>query len=261
MFGYKHRNYELLNLIGYGLAKFNNEFSQQFGFSTKTAFYQSIVTQGIAETTGTVKNRQDLFDPFFDNGRKGWWQKGDVYKHRKILIDSLYGELDVKLFANVVKLYLTQAVSKTGYIEKDEVNGTEKISPILYSRFNQLQVTGQKAELYFINNFQMIGEFRLGKLEDARLLGDGYDFQIQVNTRFLLAEIKGLRGNYGAIRFTKNEYIKAKEYEQDYGLVIVSNLDDVPKFITVFNPANRLSLTKQIINREQITYHSKAMSW
>ena len=64
----QHENYEILNLIGYGLAKFDLEFMQVFGFRTKTAFYRSLVSQGIADTIGTIKNRQDLFDPFFANG-------------------------------------------------------------------------------------------------------------------------------------------------------------------------------------------------
>nr|CBX30956.1 unknown protein [uncultured Desulfobacterium sp.] len=34
----KHENYELLNLIGYGLAKFDMDFVNEFGFKTKTAF-------------------------------------------------------------------------------------------------------------------------------------------------------------------------------------------------------------------------------
>ena len=82
----KHKNYEILNLIGYGLSKFNNDFIKEFWFSTKTAFYNFCVKNNIAETTWTIKNRMDLFDHFFpENGRKWWWQKGDAYIHRKIL--------------------------------------------------------------------------------------------------------------------------------------------------------------------------------
>ena len=72
----KHKNYEILNLIGYGLSKFNDDFIKEFGFSTKTAFYQYCVDNNIAETVGTVKNRMDLFDHFFlimvekDGGKK-----------------------------------------------------------------------------------------------------------------------------------------------------------------------------------------------
>ena len=51
----------------------------------------------------------DLFDHFFpDNGRKGWWQKGDTYIHRKFLIDNLFGNEDAKGYANIVKLYMKE---------------------------------------------------------------------------------------------------------------------------------------------------------
>jgi hypothetical protein len=60
--GNKHENYEILNLVGYGLSKFNDEFITEFGFKTKTAFYEYCIEIGIAETVGTVKNRMDLFD-------------------------------------------------------------------------------------------------------------------------------------------------------------------------------------------------------
>ena len=58
----KHKNYEILNLIGYGLAKFNDPFVKEFGFKTKTEFYEYVIRCGVAETIGTVKNRQDLFE-------------------------------------------------------------------------------------------------------------------------------------------------------------------------------------------------------
>ncbi len=39
---YKHKNYAILNLIGYGLAKFDMSFINHFGFKTKSAFYEYI---------------------------------------------------------------------------------------------------------------------------------------------------------------------------------------------------------------------------
>ena len=199
----RHENYEILNLIGYGLAKFNLDFVRAFGFTTKAAFYRNIISRGIADSIGTVKNRQDLFDPFFENKRKGWWQKGNVYLHRKIFIDSLFANYNASEFASIVKLYIRDKLGMS-----DEALPT--VSPVLKSKFKQLQITGQEAELYFMQNFQNIASFKNGILEDARLLGDGYDFQIQVNSRFILAEVKGLRSNYGSIRLTENEFLKAK---------------------------------------------------
>jgi hypothetical protein len=60
----KHKNYEILNLIGYGMSKFNDNFIKEFGFSTKTAFYNFCVENKVAETEGTIKNRMDLLDNF-----------------------------------------------------------------------------------------------------------------------------------------------------------------------------------------------------
>lgn len=235
--GIKHKNYEILNLIGYGLSKFNDDFIDEFGFDTKTAFYQYFVDNSIADTVGTVKNRMDLFDHFFpNNGRKGWWQKGNAYIHRKILIDSLFGHENVKGYSNIVKLYL-----KENYKIKDLF---VEVKPIIKSRFKKLQETGLEAELYFMNNFNSIEMFKNGILDDARLYGDGYDFQINVNESSFLAEVKGIKESKGRFRMTENEYIKALEYKNDYIITVVLNMYDLPKFITVENPANNLVFKK-----------------
>lgn len=250
----RHEHYEILNLIGYGLAKFDMDFVKGFGFSTKTAFYESMISKGVADTVGTVKNRQDLFDPFFSNGRKGWWQKGNTYLHRKIFIDTLFGNYNVTEYVEVVKLYIADKL-KTIDI------ALPKISPIIKSKFKQLQMTGQEAEIFFMQNYSEIEPFKGGNLEDARLLGDGFDFQIRIETRFLLAEIKGIRSSRGAIRLTENEFLKAKEYKDDYGIIVVSNLAVEPKMTAIFNPLENMVLKQQKVIHEQISYHSPSLVW
>ncbi|MCX6198593.1 MAG: DUF3883 domain-containing protein [Bacteroidetes bacterium] len=252
--GFKHKNYEILNLIGYGLAKFDNAFIKQFGFKNKSAFYNYIVENNIADSVGTVKNRQDLFDPFFDNQRKGWWQKGDAYIHRKLLIDNLFGTLNVSEFSNIVKLYLTENF-------KIEIEKNAEINPILKSKFKQLQITGKEAEIYFLNNFKSISIFEDGKLEDARLFGDGYDFQIEVSPIFYLAEVKGVRSNSGSIRFTQNEFLKAKEYREKYVLSVVCSLDDVPQISVIRDPLKNLNFSQKEVSSKQINYHSENIKW
>jgi Domain of unknown function (DUF3883) len=248
--GSKHQNYEILNLIGYGLSKFNDNFIQEFGFSTKTAFYNYCVENGIANTVGTVKNRMDLFDHFFpENGRMGWWQKGDVYIHRKILIDSLFGNENVNNYANIVKLYLKENHKIKGLLVD--------IKPITKSRFRKLQETGLEAELYFLNNYNSINTFKNGIIEDARLYGDGYDFQVNVNESNFLAEVKGIREKKGKFKLTENEYNKALEYKNDYIVTLVMNLNDIPTFLTIDNPVNSLNFSKKIIIPKSVTeYHS-----
>ena len=247
--GNKHENYEILNLIGYGLSKFSDEFINEFGFKTKSAFYEYCVNIGIAETVGTVKNRMDLFDHFFpNNSRKGWWQKGDAYIHRKLLIDSLFGDENVYEYANIVKLFL-----KDNFKIKDIV---VNVKPIVKSRFKKLQETGLEAELYFMNNYNSIDIFKNGIIEDARLYGDGYDFQVNVNDTSFLAEVKGIRAKKGKFRLTENEYFKAQEYKNDYIVTLVLNLDDLPTFVTIDNPLKNLKFEERII-KSKVTreYH------
>ena len=250
----KHPNYEILNMIGYGLAKFGISFINHLGFHSKKSFYDYIIKSEIANSIGTVKNRQDLFDPFFDNGRKGWWQKGNTYIHRKILIDNLFGGLDSKEYSDVLKLYLVEN-------SKVPANHDYKISPIVKSKFKQLQLTGQEAEIYFIENYHKLPQFKEGVIEDARLFGDGYDFQIKVNSEYFLAEVKGVREPSGNIRITKIEYLKAKEYGDNYILSIVSNLNNTPKISLVSNPLNNLTFIKKNSINQQINYYSENLTW
>ena len=245
----KHKNYELLNLIGYGLSKFDNNFIKEFGFNTKTNFFNYFVEIGIVETGSVVKNRMDLFDPFFpENGRKGWWQKGEAYIHRKYLIDSLFGTENVKGYADIVKLYL-----KENFKVQDIAI---EVQPIIKSRFKKLQETGLEAEIYFQNNYNLIDTFKNGTIEDARLYGDGYDFQINVNENSFLAEVKGIRAKKGKFRLTENEYKKAKEYQNDYIVTLVLNLDDLPTFLPIENPLKNLKFEEKIIKSKEIKeYH------
>ena len=129
------------------------------------------------------------------------------------------------------------------------------------SRFKQLQETGREAEFYFMNNYQNIDAFSNGMLDDARLYGDGYDFQVQVFEKYFLAEIKGVRAPSGAIRLTKKEILKANEYKDEYALIIVSNLVNSPKLTVLFNPIVNLVFTKKNVSQVQTTYHSEFISW
>ena len=255
----RHENYEVLNLIGYGLSKFGFDFVHMFNFKTKSDFYKYIVDIGIAETVGTVKNRQDLFDGMETTGsRKGWWQKGPIYKHRKDYIDSLFGDLNAKEYVEVIKLSIKEALIKSGKPTKEiKINA----SPIIYSRFKNMQKTGAEAEYFFLNNYKDIEQFADSDIEDARLLGDGYDFQLTSTNSLYLAEIKGIRHDTGHIRMTKNEFDKAKKYKEEYVLVIIHSLELLPKMITVFDPVNNIEFERRIIKSEQIYFQSAVSHW
>jgi hypothetical protein len=252
--GTRHKNYEILNLIGYGLAKFEGDLVRSLGFKTKSALFSYLIGRGVAETRGTLKNRQDLFNPLVRNARVGWWQSGDRYLHRKILLDSLFGDLDAVGYAAMVESYLQTYFPISG--EKPKA-----IVPILKSKFRQLQETGSEAELFFMNGFRTVERLKDGILEDARLFGDGYDFQITLAPVYVLAEVKGVRGSAGGIRLTEKEFLKAREFRDDYCIAVVSQLEAVPRISVFFNPLEVLTLSKQTITSEQIYYSSPVRRW
>ncbi len=252
--GARHENYEVLNLVGYGLAKFEAQLVATLGFKTKSALFNSLIARGVAQTRGTLKNRQDLFNPLVRNAKVGWWQNGDRYLHRKTLLDSLFGDLDVAGYAAMFENYLQTYFPVAGELVKP-------IVPILKSKFRQLQETGNEAELFFMNNYRTIGCFASGALQDARLFGDGYDFQITVENEYFLAEIKGVRGNTGGIRMTDNEFGKAEEFRDKFCLAVVSQLEAVPRISVFFDPLSELKFKRQTIQSEQVFYSMTARRW
>jgi hypothetical protein len=252
--GTRHTNYEILNLIGYGLAKFEGDLIAALGFKTKSDFFSQLIQRGVAETRGTLKNRQDLFNPLVRNAKIGWWQNEDRYLHRKILLDSLFGELDAVRYSDVVQNYLQTYFPIAG-------EAARAIVPILKSKFRQLQETGREAELFFMNSYKTIDRLKDGVLEDARLFGDGYDFQITLAQTYILADVKGVRGRTGAIRLTEKEFLKAREFKDDYCIVVVSQLEAAPLISLFFNPLELLPLKKHRIKTEQIFYSSPVRRW
>ena len=247
------RKSELMNLIGYGMAKFDMDFVKEFSQPNRSAFARYIVQLGIASSERAVTNQRDSFDPYFDNGRRGWFQRNQR-EHIKLYIDSLFGNANAHEYANIVKMYIKELDSN---IQLD----VEYVSPIQKSRFKQLQETGKEAEFYFLNNYQRIPLFTDGAIEDARLWGDGYDFQVQCGDKYYLAEIKGVQTARGSIRLTQNEYNKANEYKNDYILVVISSLITTPKLSYFANPANHISLVAKTITTNQINYYSDSIIW
>lgn len=169
---------------------------------------------------------------FFPNKRKGWWQKGDAYIHRKLWIDSLFENESVKGFSHIVKLFLQEQ-----YGVKDL-----GITPNAYlkTQYKSMQETGLEAESYFLNHYKNIKIFSCGHLKDMRLFGDGYDFYIQTNKRAFLVEVKGIREKQGPLRLTQKEYEQAQTYSHDYVLVVVLNLSEKPHLLSIANPLKHL---------------------
>ena len=244
--GSRHPNYVILNLVGYGLAKFESELTALLGFRSKAEFFRELILRKLARTRGTLKNRQDLFNPLVRGGKTGWWQNGDRYLHRKTLLDSFVGELDAISYAAMLTKYLRSEFPLPG-------EAKQLLPPIMKSQFQRLQETGAEAELFFMLNYRQIEQFADSSIADGRQLGDGYDFQLTSGEMYWLVEVKGLRASAGGIRLTEKEFGKAEEFRSRFCLIVVTNLDKRPVISPVFNPLERLNFTRRKTVVEQLT--------
>jgi len=55
--------------------------------------------------------------------------------------------------------------------------------------------------------------------------------------------------------------LKLKNIKKDSGLIVLSNLEDLPKMTVIFNTINELELTEKIIASQQTNFHSKVLEW
>ena len=58
------------------------------------------------------------------------------------------------------------------------------------------------------------------------------------------------------MRLTAKEFEKAKVFQSDFILSLVTNLDDIPKLVLVDNPLKHFEFNKNIIKNEIIEYRS-----
>ena len=56
----------------------------------------------------------------------------------------------------------------------------------------------------------------------------------------------------GRIRLTAKEFEKAKEYQSDFILSLVTNLDDIPKLVLIDNPLNHFEFEKMLLKMKSL---------
>ena len=129
----KHNEHsDALELIAYGLAKFAGKEPRKNVFANKiaknrNAFFQMLVDKGIATSKSAVSTRQDNFDPFFDNSKKGFL-RDDIVKRYSVIkarIDAVVGTLKVDEYVDFVNALIAnecgEKVSKQ-YISLIEIS-------------------------------------------------------------------------------------------------------------------------------------------
>lgn len=67
---------------------------------------------------------------------------------------------------------------------------------------------------------------------------------------------EGIRAKKGKFRLTEKEFLKASEYQKDYIITLVLDLDNEPTFLTIDNPIKNLKFEEKIVKSKDIKeYH------
>ena len=71
-----------------------------------------------------------------------------------------------------------------------------------------------------------------------------------------MVEVKGIREKSSRFRLTEKEYLKAKEFSNQFVLSLVINLEKIPKIITIENPLKQLNFKEKIVSPRTVKeYH------
>ena len=89
-------------IISYYLSRCNYKAIESLGYKSFTEAFRGIA-ELIGENPNNIKNMRDEFDPYFDNGRRGWYQR-DLRGSRQEVFDELAGLSDEELERKVKRL-------------------------------------------------------------------------------------------------------------------------------------------------------------
>lgn len=214
------KNRDKLIICGLFLSKFDDLAYKSLGFSS---FIEAFNVLGFAlqGKPSNIKNYRDEFDPYFDNARKGWYQR-ELRTYTKEIFEQ-YKDMRFESFKNLVSSFLIE-----NYEEKLQVN--EFLDSKIESNFIKRVATGKAAEQYFRANFMQY--FKDFSLFDSRDFGCGFDFKMQ----------------------NEKEYNVAQSLQDKYCLYIVSNLKEKPRENVFFNPIECFNFAKQSRQITQTSY-------
>lgn len=234
---------ELAMIVAFYLSKFGESGLHRLGFQSYRQAFDDVGNY-LGVKPNSVKNWRDEFDPYYDNSRKGWYQRKLRPSRRQVML--AFDELSEDALCAVVRdIISTEKRQKIGdelrfvlqEIQSLQVDSGRKESTDYVPR----GPTGRMAEEFFISR-QLAGLTPFdGVLKDRRDDGAGFDFEVFSEKSNVAIEIKGVSGAIGAVTFTDKEWRIANQVRDSYFLGLVIDVLESPRIGFVQNPAQALS--------------------
>lgn len=233
-------------IVAYALSRLNRVILKHRNWKTWTeAFAETGARLGIKASS--MNQLRDEFDPFFDNGRKGWTNR-DVRPSRQRVLGA---------FADVSDYALLEIVD--GILAGDESLKEAVVRPLArksqVSNVAEILRTGRAAERVFLDRCDEIIGKPATSLIDQRDSACGYDFSLMSDNATVF-EVKGLRQTRGAIRFTDLEWRTALRLGSSYTLVVIGSVFDSPCWKTLVSPTQELSVKSSSTSAIAIHWHA-----
>ncbi|WP_415712695.1 DUF3883 domain-containing protein [Maridesulfovibrio sp.] len=238
---------QLALVVAYYLSRFDRRAYAALGYGSQSKTHNAIA-EAIGAKPATISNMRDEFDPAFDNPRQGW-HKRDMHPTRKKLIELFQDTSEESMLAMVQGIIEDRGFElPQGVIAEIEAPAADK------SVFVPRGPTGRKAEEYFIENWKSLPLPASEAVIDTRDQGCGYDFLLDSDLR-IAVEVKGLSGNDGGISFTDKEWETAKKMQDNYFLLVVRNVDELPRPQVICNPYEKLKPQQQLRTTVQVSWN------
>ncbi len=227
------RNKKMM-LAGLFLSKFNEAGYEALGYKSFAEAYR-----GLAAVVGgpwrSVKQYRDEFDPVFDNGRKGWWNR-KMHPSRKLFRDE-YGGMGLDEFAQLVQ---TQFASDEDIdLEINHVAYKAGVKMDGEGSFAARMMTGKGAENYFEEHYAEYPRCSTCDVKRTTDMGCGFDFKLTPpRENFLGVEVKGLKKRKGQIQLTEKEFKMAGKLMKRFYLYVVTNFAAEPVPRVIEDPLN-----------------------
>lgn len=230
---------ELAMVVAFYLSKFGEEGLENLGYRSYTHAFAEI-GRALYVKPNSVKNWRDEFDPYYDNKRKGWYQREIRPSRQRVMLafDNLSEGALRAVVLDIVKPEARLKIETELHSTLQEIKDLETKKRVRRDvEFTPRGPTGRMAEEFFIARFAAgLTPFQ-GDLKDRRDDGVGYDFEIVNETDHSLVEIKGLARQTGGITFTDKEWRIANEAQHNYFLGLVIQVVESPRIGFVQNPA------------------------
>lgn len=219
-------------IVGFYLSKFDTAGLERLGYATFKVAYSDIGQQ-LGVKPQSVKNKRDDFDPFFSNGRAGWYQRelGPSRFKTMQLLDDLSFDALTGLVADIIKDPVYRRSP-----EITEILSTLKKEWHEKRRFVPRGATGRMAEELFREWFDKGKTPFRGIIKDRRDDGCGYDFLVLDRNVQKFVEVKGIAGRTGGVLFTDKEWQTARE-NAEYNLALFVDLSGTPELRVFNNPS------------------------